>query len=100
MKRTAFTLIEILIVVILLGILAAIVIPQFTDTSEQAEDTAAASVESTLNSQTQLYKFRYGTLPGDAGDLVDAELMVEEPDATRFTVAGPDAQGVWTVTAN
>lgn len=99
MKRTAFTLIEILIVVILLGILAAIVIPQFTDTSEQAEDTAADSIESTLNSQTQLYKFRYGALPGDAGDLVDAKLMVEEPDTERFTVTGPDGNGVWTVEA-
>ncbi|MEO1279645.1 MAG: prepilin-type N-terminal cleavage/methylation domain-containing protein, partial [Planctomycetota bacterium] len=32
--RKAFTLVEILIVVVILGILAAIVIPQFTSASE------------------------------------------------------------------
>lgn len=37
MLKKAFTLIEILIVVILLGILAAVVVPQFTDVSDNAQ---------------------------------------------------------------
>ncbi|NBB94192.1 MAG: prepilin-type N-terminal cleavage/methylation domain-containing protein [Planctomycetes bacterium] len=55
MKRTAFTLIEILIVVILLGILAAIVVPQFADVSDEAAESAAQTDISTLNSQLQLW---------------------------------------------
>ena len=46
--RTAcagFTLIEILIVVVLLGILAAIIMPQFTNATQQTND---ASVQQTL----------------------------------------------------
>ena len=35
-KRSGFTLVEILIVVVILGILAAIVIPQFTEASTEA----------------------------------------------------------------
>lgn len=41
MRRTgAFTLVEILIVVVILGILAAIVVPQFTDATKQASAMA------------------------------------------------------------
>ncbi|MCC7406490.1 MAG: prepilin-type N-terminal cleavage/methylation domain-containing protein, partial [Phycisphaeraceae bacterium] len=36
-RKSGFTLIEILIVVVILGILAAIVIPQFTNASETAK---------------------------------------------------------------
>ena len=39
--RKAFTLVEILIVVVILGILAAIVIPQFTSASEDAQVSSA-----------------------------------------------------------
>lgn len=54
--KSAFTLIEILIVVILLGILAAIVIPQFTDASDDANLAAAQTDIAHLNGQYQLWK--------------------------------------------
>lgn len=52
----AFTLIEILIVVVILGILAAIVIPQFTDASEEAMDASVRSQLQTVRGQIELYK--------------------------------------------
>ena len=59
-----FTLIEILIVVIILGILAAIVIPQFTNASTQAKQSALDSTVQTLRSQIALYRLQHGdTLP-------------------------------------
>lgn len=54
--RRAFTLIEILIVVVILGILAAIVIPQFTDASTQASRASVKSQLQTLRGQLELYK--------------------------------------------
>ena len=62
--RRGFTLIEILIVVIILGILAAIVIPQFTNASTQAKQSALDSTVQTLRSQIALYRLQHGdTLP-------------------------------------
>ena len=54
--RRGFTLVEILIVVIILGILAAIVIPQFTNASQNARESSLQSTLQTLRSQIQLYK--------------------------------------------
>jgi general secretion pathway protein G len=63
-KKTGFTLVEILIVVIILGILAAIVIPQFTNASTEARWSATSSLLQTLRSQIELFKLQHSdTLP-------------------------------------
>ncbi len=59
MNNKAFTLVEILIVVIILGILAAIVIPQFTQASEDARESALASDLQMMRSQLELYKVQH-----------------------------------------
>jgi len=59
-RSRGFTLIEILIVVILLGILAAIVIPQFNSASSQARTNAGQSIVQSLRSQIQLYRIQHG----------------------------------------
>lgn len=60
-----FTLIEILIVVIILGILAAIVIPQFSSASNDARKSALQSTVQTLRSQVALYRLQHNDrLPG------------------------------------
>ncbi len=53
--KRAFTLIEILIVVVILGILAAIVIPQFTDASADAMDASVRAQLQTIRGQIELY---------------------------------------------
>jgi general secretion pathway protein G len=59
-KTSGFTLIEILIVVIILGILAAIVIPQFTNASTEAKQSSMASQLQTLRSQIGTYVAQHG----------------------------------------
>ena len=58
-RRSGFTLVEILIVVIILGILAAIVIPQFTDASTSARTNSMTSSLQTVRSQLELYKVQH-----------------------------------------
>ena len=58
-SQRGFTLVEILIVVIILGILAAIVIPQFTSASQDARKNSLTSQLQTLRSQIELYKLQH-----------------------------------------
>jgi general secretion pathway protein G len=60
-----FTLIEILIVVVILGILAAIVIPQFTDASQEAAASNLRSQLQTIRSQIELYNVQNPATPYD-----------------------------------
>jgi prepilin-type N-terminal cleavage/methylation domain-containing protein len=56
-RRTyAFTLVEVLIVVMLLAVLAMIAIPRFSSASDQARDSALATDLQTTRSQIEMYK--------------------------------------------
>ena len=58
-----FTLVEILIVVVILGILAAIVIPQFTQASSDAKESSLQSNLQSIRSQIELYKIQHNDFP-------------------------------------
>jgi general secretion pathway protein G len=60
--KRGFTLVEILIVVVILGILAAIVIPQFTEASTEAKTSSLCSDLQTVRSQIELYKVQHNDL--------------------------------------
>ncbi len=63
-SRKGFTLIEVLIVVVILGILAATVLPALTSRSDSAKESALVQNLQTLRSQIQLYRFDHeGRLP-------------------------------------
>ncbi len=63
--KSGFTLVEILIVVVILGILAAIVIPQFTEASTEAKLSSLCTDLQTMRSQIELYKIQHNDFPPD-----------------------------------
>jgi prepilin-type N-terminal cleavage/methylation domain-containing protein len=66
--RRGFTLIEILIVVTILGILAMVVVPKFTDASQQTREVALADQLRILRGQIQLFRAQHKDLnPGFPG---------------------------------
>ncbi len=75
--RNAFTLVEILIVVVILGILAAIVIPQFAQASVDAQTTATYTEVQKLRRHIEVFKVRNSNaLPSVAvGDGTWGELV-------------------------
>ncbi|MHC4682342.1 MAG: prepilin-type N-terminal cleavage/methylation domain-containing protein [Planctomycetota bacterium] len=63
MREKAFTLIEVILVVTILGILAAVVLPSFQDHATSARESATKSNLMTIRSQIELYKLEHNEIP-------------------------------------
>jgi len=81
-----FTLIEILIVVVILGILAAIVIPQFSSASQEASISSVRSQLQTLRSQVELYRVQNNEYP--AIGTISAAVADNNPGGFQTLVDG------------
>jgi len=91
MKRNTrgFTLVEILIVVIILGILAAIVIPQFTNASMTARNNSVQGTLQTIRSQIELFKIQHNDIPPQSTGMAAWGNMLLTSSTTETTVAAP-----------
>jgi general secretion pathway protein G len=68
-RKNGFTLVEILVIIVILGILAAVIIPQFTDANAEARTSALLSDLRRIRSQIELYKFQHKEqLPAKTGE--------------------------------
>jgi prepilin-type N-terminal cleavage/methylation domain-containing protein len=99
--RRGFTLIEILIVVVILGILAAVVVPQFTNAADDANDAAVRSQLQTLRGQIELYRAQNSADPDLIGsgwtEMIEGDYLMASPNnplTSSSSVAATAAVGV------
>jgi len=77
-KERGFTLIEVMVVVVILGILAAILVPKVMDRPDQARKTKAKQDIRALEAALNLYKLDNFVYPTTDQGL---EALVEEPSS-------------------
>ncbi|MEQ9406113.1 MAG: prepilin-type N-terminal cleavage/methylation domain-containing protein [Fuerstiella sp.] len=63
-KRRGFTLVELTVVILIIGVIATIAAPKFFDSLGDAQDNAAISSLATIRNSIQLYKANNTSYPG------------------------------------
>jgi len=79
--RTAFTLMELMIVIIILGLLAALIMPNLVGKSEEAKQKLVCVQMKGIKNALDMFKLENGNYP-EAEEGLDA--LVKNPDAERY----------------
>ena len=95
-RPSAFTLIEVLIVVIIMAVLAATIIPQFSSSTNDAKDSSLKFNLHTIRSQIEMYKVHHnGKVPTLATftDQMTKPTDVDGKSSGTKLIYGPYFQG-------
>ena len=93
--KRGFTLIEVLIVVVILGILTAIILPDYTSATSQANHDTLLAITQTLRTQIAYYKLQHGdALPDLTANGGNNWTLLTQPSAFQGQTVGPYMQTV------
>ena len=97
LTRSAFSLIELLLVLVILGVLAAVVVPKFTSRGEDARKQAAKSTINQMGVALDMFENDNGRYPTTEEGL---GALLQAPQAMDATWKGPYLKNQQTVPAD
>lgn len=74
-----FTLVELMVVVIIIGILVAIAVPVYNNSQEKARSAACLANQKTINEASYQWHLKHGTYPSDVQELFDNGFLQTVP---------------------
>jgi type IV pilus assembly protein PilA len=95
-----FTLVELMVVIVIIGILAAVAIPKFTVASHKAKASEFPTVLASIYSAEHTYQAENGSFHNStSAAMLKDTLGCEIPTSTYFTYTCPGAAATFTATA-
>jgi type II secretion system protein G len=101
-NNRGFTLVELILVIVIIGILAAIILPKFIGQTDQAKiATAKSNLESLRSAVRMFVANNNGSFPATLGDLVPTHMRavpkesISDPPTSAVVAGVPDGSGGW-----
>jgi prepilin-type N-terminal cleavage/methylation domain-containing protein len=96
-KQLGFTLVELAVVVVIIGVLASFAVPRFISSVERTKAGEAFNYLATIHGSQERYAVRQGTY---ASDLDDLDVILDDPryfsvGAVEFAPGLSDLEGGW-----